>query len=618
MNKQFLRSFIFLVICFFIQTLSYATHIVGGEIVLERTGNGNRYRVILNKYINEISVRQHGISTSTVAYVDIYDKNTNILLTSPSMRLDLVTNDLLSNNGNYCSNLTIIETSKQVYMGEIDLGAAMFSPTGSYYITWSDCCRNQEIANLKAPKNENIALYTEFRGYAIQDDSPKFVPVGNDFFCRNNVNVFDLSAVDRDGDDLKYSLVAPRSSVNPSTDVVWDTTTNKNSGDNPIPGSMPFTIDPTTGIATFNPSANGVYVFGVKVEEFRNGQKIGEVRRDFQLNVQDCPVNNKPVIAFQNSGIKVRDTLSVKLKGGGCFPIYITDVDATHFISETIYINTRSNLPAGSTNTPYPTSGFTIPSQVPLTGFRDTTWFNACFDPCAGGLRLDETTYYPFKIVINDNRCPAKYDTLIFTIRIEVEKNTQPQIFIDPPGNPKTVKVDEQLKFNVYGTDADAGDLLSLKIANPQRGMSFMNVQDSSSTISSMFSWRPNCNDLHPGNYDVYFIIKDNSCTNNPRDTIHQRILVQQDDVSFDGMEVTNLITPNGDGMNDYYHIPGIPVGNCDKYFKGIEIYNRWGSRVFYSQDPGFKWYPNVSDGVYYFSIDLNYEVRKGWLQITQ
>lgn len=617
MSKSFFKSFIFLFFCFFIQHLSYATHIVGGEILLERTGNGNRYRIILNKYINEISVRQYGFTTNNSENVNIYDRFTNALVTTQgSIRLDLVSNTLLSSNSNFCTNPAIVETSKQVYMGEVDMGAAMFSPNGRYYVTWYDCCRNQDIVNLSSPTSEGVALYTEFNGYATQSSTPRFAPLGNEFFCRNTINVFDLSGSDVDGDDLVYSLVSPRSSVYPSTDVVWSF---GRSGTNPIPGSMPFTIDATTGIATFNPSAVGIYVFGIKVEEFRNGQKIGEVRKDFQLNVQDCPVNNKPVIAFQNRAIKERDTLSVQLRGATCFPIYVTDLDATQlFISETILINSRSPLPPNSPNTPYPAAGLTLPASVPLTGFRDTARFDACFDPCAGGLRLAETTYYPFKIIINDNRCPAQYDTLLFTIKIEVTNNALPQVFIDPPSNPKTVKVNDHIGFNVYGSDADAGDLLSLKIANPQRGMSFTNVQDSSSTISSTFSWQPNCNDLRPGTYNIYFIIKDNSCMLNPTDTVYQTIIVEQDEVSFDGMQVTNLVTPNGDGLNDYYQLPGIPIGNCDKYFKGIEIYNRWGSRVFYSQDPNFKWYPNVSDGMYYFSIDLNYEVRKGWLQITQ
>jgi hypothetical protein len=615
MGKFFLRSLFLLFFCFFIQNLSYATHIAGGEIFIQWTGNGNQYRIIFNKYINEISVRQYGFATNQTETVIIYEKYSNIPV--KSQPLDLISNTLLNSNSSYCTNPAVVETSMQVYMGEFNLGdPAAFSPYGTYYVTWSDCCRNQDIVNLSNPSAEYIALYTEFNGIGIRDNTPQFVPLANEFFCKNNLNVLNLSATDSDGDALVYSLVSPRSSINPSVDVVWSF---GRSGANPIPGSVPFTIDVATGMVRFNPSANGIYVFGVKVEEYRNGVKIGEVRKDFQLNVQDCPVNNKPVIAFKNRAIHEADTLTVQLRGSTCFPIYITDIDASQlFISETIFINTSSTLPAHSTNTPFPAAGFTIPTQVPLTGFRDTSSFDACFDPCAGGLKLDQDAYYPFKIIINDNRCPAQYDTLIFTIKVDAGTNALPEVFIDPPSNPKTVKVNDPLTFRVYGTDADPGDILTLTVANPQRGMHFPNVTDSSSTISSTFSWTPNCNDLHPGTYDVYFIIKDNSCMVNPSDTVHQTIIVEQDEVSFDGMLVTNLITPNGDGLNDYYQIPGIPVGNCDKYFKGIEIYNRWGARVFYSQDRLFKWHPNVSDGVYYFSIDLNYEVRKGWLQITQ
>ena len=37
-----------------------------------------------------------------------------------------------------------------------------------------------------------------------------------------------------------------------------------------------------------------LFEFCVLTEEFRNGKKIGEVRRDFQLKVIDCPTNNAP------------------------------------------------------------------------------------------------------------------------------------------------------------------------------------------------------------------------------------------------------------------------------------------------------------------------------------
>ena len=633
MSKFFLRSFLLLFCCFCIQNLSHATHVIGGELQVKWTGSGTMYEVRLNMYVNQISVEK-----SQQAGTDLIDPYQTVNLTSSitdnfqfisQISLPLLYNNPIETNNNACATNAIIRTNLLIYSSTVDLSDALGRYANSvYYVTFEYCCRNELIVNLSAPASQSFALYLQCPPLSYQNSSPTFNLLKNEYFCANTFNTFDMSATDINGDRIVYTLVAPLQSIVPrkyTTDPSVNTTqpvtwyNSSYGGSNPIHGSQPLAINSSTGLITFNPSTVGIYCFGILIQEYRGNNKIGEARKDYQFNVQNCPVNYKPVVAFKNRAIREGDTLTVQLKGSTCFPVYVTDLDATlSFISETIDVNTSSRLPTNSTKTPYPAAGFTIPTQVPLTGFRDTARFDACFDPCAGGLQLDKTTYYPFQVIVNDNSCPEKYDTLIFTIKVDVGKNALPEVFIDPPSNPKSIKVNEQLNFNVYGTDVDAGDLLSLRLVNPQRGMNFTNVQDSSSTISSMFSWIPNCNDLHPGSYDLYFIIEDNSCLLNHSDTVRQRILVEQDEVSFDGMQVTNLITPNGDGLNDYYHIPGIPVGNCDKYFKGIEIYNRWGSRVFYSQDRLFKWYPNVSDGVYYFSIDLNYKVEKGWLQITE
>jgi gliding motility-associated-like protein len=49
---------------------------------------------------------------------------------------------------------------------------------------------------------------------------------------------------------------------------------------------------------------------------------------------------------------------------------------------------------------------------------------------------------------------------------------------------------------------------------------------------------------------------------------------------------VPNAFTPNGDGKNDV--IKSIPIGI--RSFKYFAVYNRWGQRVFYSNDPGKGW----------------------------
>ncbi len=54
---------------------------------------------------------------------------------------------------------------------------------------------------------------------------------------------------------------------------------------------------------------------------------------------------------------------------------------------------------------------------------------------------------------------------------------------------------------------------------------------------------------------------------------------------------VANAFTPNGDGINDEYQI----VHDCDLVAYHLQIYNRWGERIFESFDPEETW-----DGTYH------------------
>ena len=49
-----------------------------------------------------------------------------------------------------------------------------------------------------------------------------------------------------------------------------------------IPGSPKLNIS-SDGFITVKPTSIGLYVFSIKYEEFRNGAKLGEGRRDFQM-----------------------------------------------------------------------------------------------------------------------------------------------------------------------------------------------------------------------------------------------------------------------------------------------------------------------------------------------
>ncbi len=92
--------------------------------------------------------------------------------------------------------------------------------------------------------------------------------------------------------------------------------------------------------------------------------------------------------------------------------------------------------------------------------------------------------------------------------------------------------------------------------------------------------------------------------------------------------ELPNIITANGDGANDFFKAIRVrQIKEIDLY-----LYDRWGTLVFKTKDPLFKWdgtsifsSRKVSDGTFFYICDV-YEKRvkgvkkrslKGWLQVV-
>jgi len=69
---------------------------------------------------------------------------------------------------------------------------------------------------------------------------------------------------------------------------------------------------------------------------------------------------------------------------------------------------------------------------------------------------------------------------------------------------------------------------------------------------------------------------------------------------------IPNAFTPNNDGIND-----GFQVVISDVVYYEINIFNRWGEEVYYSNDPDEVWLGNVKGGDYYAPTGLyNYRLR--------
>ncbi|MFM2213577.1 MAG: hypothetical protein RL427_840 [Bacteroidota bacterium] len=88
--------------------------------------------------------------------------------------------------------------------------------------------------------------------------------------------------------------------------------------------------------------------------------------------------------------------------------------------------------------------------------------------------------------------------------------------------------------------------------------------------------------------------------------------------VTFTFCDVPNVITPNGDSANEYFELSGLGVVS-------LEIYNRWGKKVYEKQGYTNEWHGQnqngnqLPDATYYYYIKLkNQEIKVGWILLQR
>jgi gliding motility-associated-like protein len=87
-------------------------------------------------------------------------------------------------------------------------------------------------------------------------------------------------------------------------------------------------------------------------------------------------------------------------------------------------------------------------------------------------------------------------------------------------------------------------------------------------------------------------------------------------------LEFPNVVTPNGDGLNDTWQI----VQQCSFQNYSLTVFNRWGRPVFKSSDVLEAWKPvSEEGGTYFYQLSLlrvgaesRKEEFKGWIQVVR
>ena len=170
----------------------------------------------------------------------------------------------------------------------------------TYYIVYQRCCRNGTINNIQTP-GEAGSTYTISISPKAQlecNSSPVYNNFPEILICVDEPLNFDHSATDIDGDQLVYrfcppvsggsnTMVAPNPDSPPPFDEVVFVLPIYSTNE-PLAGSPAVVIDPFTGLITGTPNFQGQHVVSICVDEFRNGELLSTVQRDFQFNIEVC------------------------------------------------------------------------------------------------------------------------------------------------------------------------------------------------------------------------------------------------------------------------------------------------------------------------------------------
>jgi hypothetical protein len=471
------KKLLSIIVLFFLCLSARATHIVGGEIQLQVLKNqlNLTHRLSLNLYFDDV----YGNKSAKDANVTLafFRKKDNFLMGYAV--LPLINEEIIGYSNPKCVQQSFLVTRYIQYSNDIYLNPNNFNDPEGYYVVWERCCRNNAISNIINPQAAGSEFYLAFppvmlNGKAFDNSSPNFVKLKGDYICKERPFSFDFGATDADGDSLAYRLVTPfngfatsqipiPSLPTGSSDypvVRWQTGFGLSSV---IPGSQPLQVNAKTGQLTVTSNMLGLFVFCVLTEEYRKGVKIGEVRRDFQLMVVDCPTNKPPVSYLREKGktdfYTINQVVRIKANEKKCLNLLITDPDLTQLLTiKALPINFKGDIGLSATS-------------FASTSEKDTLRLEVCFDECTDSF---DGKPLSFDLIVADNGCPQELSsTLRINVFIEPLLNNKPVVSTDLLNRKGQMVINQTLKFNVFGTDTDNDNIV---VTARGRGFSLASV----------------------------------------------------------------------------------------------------------------------------------------------
>ena len=151
----------------------------------------------------------------------------------------------------------------------------------------------------------------------------------------------------------------------------------------------------------------GQYVFSLIVYEYRNNIQIGQITRDIQINIIDCPINFPPDVAPTTGDSLRGDTLFFSRNEVNCFNFDIKDINGLGVPEDQIRVNFKGPLADPSKGVKIDLTALSISNVL-----ANICWKPSC-DFIAGA-----NDYIVFE-VIDQNTCPGPnivLDTFYFKL----------------------------------------------------------------------------------------------------------------------------------------------------------------------------------------------------------
>lgn len=529
-----LRKLLTLVCCLFLFNNLFASHYQGYDMSLIGLGN-NMYKIRLKIYRDVTGAGMPATETLTIKKNS--DNASVQTISLPKIQQYPITydaKDCLAPGANTKLEMHIYESAA------INLSA--LNSTQGYYATNGTCCRAPGIVNVLNSSGAGLQFVMDFprlniTSPYINNSSPQFISDPLTYFCVGKSYAYDMNVVDPDGDSLVFSLVQPLDNGPSKPFPTIDYAPGYNLLTNIMDGLPDININAQTGLVSFIATRAGRYLIAIKCEEYRNGVKIGEIRREFMLETVIC-IEEAPITKINDS---TRNTLVDTIYYGEYYKINFKSTDDSQ---DSLFMTLLPNISPGENVLDPIANGATwkkangeVSPNLVIDGLG-TVEGEFEWTPKCSNVR-DKP--YTFTIITRDETCPTPfYDSTFVQLYVVKIDNSEPYFILPDTMKKYSLKnyfIREGDVFQLNGDsilkayDYDSSQVIAITYFPDSNNGSVNSLFEFNSSPDSIYTtasfvWDSTCYASRSEPYKVKFFVADNDCLKPDTSTFEINIYV--------------------------------------------------------------------------------------------